>query len=88
MANLYASIRRKNRRSSVGSLKSSNSFALYFTLLSITLSNSLSYEAAEKALGEAQEGLRQKEKHNEQIEDFVSEIEAMPDSITDFRTDY
>ena len=46
------------------------------------------YEAAEKALDEAQESLRQKEKHNEQIEDFISEIEAMPDSITDFRTDY
>lgn len=37
---------------------------------------------------EAQESLHQKEKHNEQIEDFISEIEAMPDSITDFRTDY
>ena len=46
------------------------------------------YEAAERALAEAQESLRQKEKHNEQIEDFISEIEAMPDSITDFRTDY
>ena len=46
------------------------------------------YEAPEKALDEAQESLRQKEKHNEQIEDFISEIEAMPDSITDFRTDY
>ena len=46
------------------------------------------YEAAEKALDEAQETLHQKEKHNEQIEDFISEIEAMPDSITDFRTDY
>ena len=46
------------------------------------------YEAPEKALDEAQESLRQKEKHNEQIEDFISEIEAIPDSITDFRTDY
>ena len=46
------------------------------------------YEAAEKSLAEAQESLHQKEKHNEQIEDFISEIEAMPDSITDFRTDY
>ena len=46
------------------------------------------YEAVEKALAEAQESLRQKEKHNEQIEDFISEIETMPNSITDFRTDY
>ena len=46
------------------------------------------YEAAEKALDEAQETLHQKEKHNEQIEDFISEIETMPDSITDFRIDY
>ncbi len=46
------------------------------------------YKAAEKALVEAQESLRQKERHNEQIEDFISEIEAKPDSISEFRTDY
>ena len=46
------------------------------------------YEAAEKALAEAQESLHQKEKHNEQTLDFISEIESMPDSITEFRTEY
>ena len=46
------------------------------------------YEAAEKALAEAQESLRQKERHNEQTLDFITEIEAMPDSITEFHTDY
>ena len=46
------------------------------------------YEAAEKALAEAQESLRQKEMHNEQTLDFISEIESIPDIITEFRTDY
>ena len=46
------------------------------------------YEDAEKALAAAQESLRQKETRNEQIEDFISEIQAMPDSISEFRTDY
>ena len=45
------------------------------------------YAAAEKALGEAQENLRQKESRNEQIEDFISEIGTLPDSITEFRED-
>ena len=35
------------------------------------------YEAAEKALAEAQESLHQKEKHNEQTLDFISEIEII-----------
>lgn len=46
------------------------------------------YEDAEKALAAAQESLHQKETRNEQIEDFISEIQAMPDSISEFRTDY
>ena len=42
----------------------------------------------QKALAEAQESHHQKEKRNEQTLDFISEIETMPDSITEFRTDY
>lgn len=45
------------------------------------------YEAAEKALEEAQENLHQKESRNEQIEDFISEIGTLPDSVTEFRED-
>ena len=46
------------------------------------------YEDAEQALATAQESRRQKEKKNEQIEDFISEIEKLPDSITEFCPDY
>ena len=45
------------------------------------------YSAADAALTAAQERLRQKEKRSEQIEDFVSEIEALPDGITGFEED-
>ena len=45
-------------------------------------------KAMNKLLAEAQESLHQKEKRNEQTLDFISEIETMPDSITEFRTDY
>ena len=37
------------------------------------------YGAADAALTATQESLRQKEMRNEQIEDFVSVIEALPD---------
>ena len=45
------------------------------------------YEAAETALTAAQESLRQKEMRNEQIEDFVSEIETLTDGIIEFQED-
>ena len=45
------------------------------------------YAAAEKVLREAQGNLRQKESRNEQIEDFISEIGTLPDSVTEFRED-
>jgi hypothetical protein len=32
--------------------------------------------------------LHQKEKKMEQIESFIAEVEALPDCITEFRTDY
>ena len=46
------------------------------------------YEEAEKTLAAAQGSLHQKEAQTEQIESFIAEVEALPDSITDFRTDY
>ena len=46
------------------------------------------YEDAEKALATAQGSLRQSEKQTEQIESFIAEVEALPDCITEFRTDY
>ena len=46
------------------------------------------YEDAEKALVATQGSLNQKEKKMEQIESFITEIEALPDCITEFRTDY
>lgn len=46
------------------------------------------YEDAEKALTTAQGSLHQKEKKMEQIESFITEVEALPDCITEFRTDY
>ena len=46
------------------------------------------YEDAEKALAAAQGSLRQKETQTEQIESFIAEVESLPDSITEFRTDY
>ena len=46
------------------------------------------YEDAEKALAAAQGNLHQKEKKMEQIESFIAEVEALPDCITEFRTDY
>ena len=46
------------------------------------------YEDAEKALAAAQGSLHQKEAQTEQIESFITEVEALPDCITEFRTDY
>ena len=46
------------------------------------------YEDAEKALAAAQGNLHQKEKKMEQIESFIAEVEALPDCITEFLTDY
>lgn len=46
------------------------------------------YEDAEKALAAAQGSLHQKEAQTEQIESFIAEVEALPDCITEFRTDY
>ena len=46
------------------------------------------YEDAEKALTTAQGSLHQKETQSEQIKSFIAEIEALPDSISEFRTDY
>ena len=46
------------------------------------------YEDAEKALAATQGSLHQKEKKMEQIESFITEVEALPDCITEFRTDY
>ena len=46
------------------------------------------YEDAEKALAAAQGNLHKKEKKMEQIESFIAEVEALPDCITEFRTDY
>ena len=46
------------------------------------------YEDAEKALAATQGSLHQKEKKMEQIEIFITEVEALPDCITEFRTDY
>lgn len=46
------------------------------------------YEDAEKALTTAQGSLRQKEKQTEQIESFITEAESLPDSVSEFRTDY
>ena len=46
------------------------------------------YEDAEKALATAQGSLHQKEKNMEQIESFIAEVEVLPDSITEFLTDY
>ena len=34
------------------------------------------------------ENIRQKEKRNEQIEDFIAEVEALPEIITEFSADY
>ena len=46
------------------------------------------YEKAEKALATAQGSLHQKEAQAEQIESFIAEVEALPDCIIEFRTDY
>ena len=46
------------------------------------------YEEAEKVLTAAQETLRQKETQTEQTESFITEIEALPDSISEFHADY
>lgn len=46
------------------------------------------YEDAEKALAATQGSLHQKEKKMEQIESFITEVEPLPDCITEFRTDY
>ncbi len=46
------------------------------------------YEDAEKALVATQGSLHQKEARTEQIESFIAEVEALPDCITEFRTDY
>lgn len=46
------------------------------------------YVDAEKALTTAQGSLRQKEKQTEQIESFITEVESLPDSVSEFRADY
>lgn len=46
------------------------------------------YEDAEKALAAAQGNLHQKETQTEQIEGFITEVESLPDCISEFRTDY
>ena len=46
------------------------------------------YEEAEKVLTAAQETLHQKETQTEQTESFITEIEALPDSISEFHADY
>ena len=45
------------------------------------------YEATDKALKAAQDALRQKEQRNTEIGDFISEVEAMPDTVTEFQAD-
>jgi len=46
------------------------------------------FEDPEKALAAAQGSLHQKEAQTEQIESFIAEVEALPECITEFRTDY
>lgn len=46
------------------------------------------YEKADAAVADAQNELHQKENRNAQIKAFIAEVSAMPESITEFRTDY
>ena len=46
------------------------------------------YEKTNSALQAAQDALHQKRARNQQIKEFIAEVKAIPDSVTEFSSDY